>query len=448
MPLLRLSDSELFRADSLSWIMAGLILFVVAHVTSYSRRYLAGDRNFRRQRRDVLLLAAGVLVMVFADHLLVFLAGWITSNLLLVTLMIHKSQWNAARNAGLLAFRTFGMGFFFLAGGFWLLAESADTASIHGITTVTDRPPMVFIGLVLVALAAMIQSASWPFHRWLMSSLNSPTPVSALMHAGLVNGGGFLLVRFAPLYLAQPTLLHGLFVAGLITAVVGTFWKLLQPNVKRMLACSTMGQMGFMLMQCGMGLFAPAVSHLCWHGVFKAYLFLNTGSVVQEKRRTVSAGPTTPLRLALTCVAGAMGSVAFTMVSGIGFNMTDTRCVMIGLAFMTAFQLASGSLQKPFNGFSLIAVPFLGMGAGALYGLSIRLVETAIGSIEGTHPQPIDAVYVAGLAVIVLVWIAMNLNVAVRLQSVTAWKRFYIAALNGSQPHPQTVTATRTSYQY
>lgn len=450
MPLFRFSDSGFFRADSLSWVMAGLIVFVVANVAAYSRRYMAGDRNFGQQRRDVLLLGASVLVMVFSDHLLVLLASWTISNLLLVRLMIHKSQWNAARIAGHLALKTFSLGFLLLAGGFWLLADSVGSASVHGITSATDSPsPMVFLGLLLVALAAMTQSAAWPFHRWLMSSLNSPTPVSALMHAGVVNGGGFLIVRFAPLYSTQPILLHGLFVAGLITAVVGTFWKLLQPNVKRMLACSTMGQMGFMLMQCGMGLFAPAVSHLCWHGLFKAYLFLSTASVVQEKRRAVSASPITPMRLLIIiCLAGVMGSVGFTLASGIRFNLTDTGCFLSGLAFMAAAQLARGLLERPLTGFSVIATPFVGLGAGVLYGINIRLVETALSAMPHTLPQKLDALYVAGLAVIFLVWIAMNLNLAVKLHSIKAWKQLYIAGLNGSQPHPQTVTATRTAYKY
>jgi NAD(P)H-quinone oxidoreductase subunit 5 len=447
MPLFRFHDSGLFRPDSLSWVMAGLILFVIVNVIAYSNRYLAGDRNQRQHRGYVLLLAASILAMVFADHLLLLLAAWGASNLLLVRLMIHKGSWNAARNAGLLALKTFGLGFVVLGVGFFLLAESAGTASISGIIqTAGATTTSGFAGLLLVAIAAMTQSAAWPFHRWLISSLNSPTPVSALMHAGLVNGGGFLLVRFAPLYATHSMLLHGLFIAGLITAVVGTFWKLLQTDIKRMLACSTMGQMGFMLMQCGMGLFAPAISHLCWHGLFKAYLFLSAGSVVQEKRNAQTNG-LSPVQVLIAGLVGVSGALAFALTSGTHLSFADTGCLMIALAFMAASQLAVGLLDKPLTVLRLFSTFLIGLGAGGLYGLSIRLVETALASLHATQPQPMDAMYFAGLAVIFLVWIAMILNLPARLQSLSSWKRLYMAALNASQPHPQTVTATRTAYQ-
>lgn len=448
MPLFHFPDLCLFHCDGLSWVMAGLIVFVITNVTAFSSRYLDGNRNQSSHRWCVLLLGACVLVMVFADHLLLLLAAYVASNLLLVRLMIHKGQWIAARNAGLLTLKTFGVGFMFVGAGFWLLADDAKTASIQGINSMTDTSPTTaFVGLLLVGVAAMIQSAAWPFHRWLTSSLNSPTPVSALMHAGLVNGGGFLLVRFAPLYAKQTILLHGLFVAGLITAVVGTFWKLLQPDIKRMLACSTMGQMGFMLMQCGMGLFAPAVSHLCWHGLFKAYLFLGAGSVVQEKRSRASAYDLSPVRFPIACLAGVSGALGFVLISGIDFRLADTSCAMIGLAFMSASQLAVGLLEKSPTIVRILGIALVGLGAGGLYGFSIRIVDIALASLHVAQPQPMDAIYSAGFAVIFLVWIAMILNLPVRLQSLTAWKRLYVTALNASQPHPQTITANRSAYQ-
>lgn len=447
MALFRFDNSGLFRPDSLSWVMAGLILFVIVNVGAFSNRYLAGDRNQRQHRGFALLLGTSVIAMVFADHLLLLFAAWVASNLLLVRLMIHKDQWLAARNSGLLALKTFVFGFLFLGMGFWLLAESAHTASISSIVKATSEPtPMQVAALLLITITALSQSAAWPFHRWLTSSLNSPTPVSALMHAGLVNGGGFLLVRFAPLYATQPVLLHGLFLAGLLTAVVGTFWKLIQTDVKRMLACSTMGQMGFMLMQCGMGLFAPAISHLCWHGLFKAYLFLSAGSVVHEKR-TSFATALSPGRILFACLAGLCGAFTFALASGASLGVADTSSLMIALAFMAAMQLAVGLLGKPLTAPRVLSTFMVGAAAGGLYGLSIRVIETVLSSLNAVKPQPMDAMYFAGFALIFLVWTAMILNLPARLQSRTSWKRLYMAALNASQPHPQTVTASRTAYQ-
>ncbi|MFO0936334.1 MAG: proton-conducting transporter membrane subunit [Gemmataceae bacterium] len=447
MDLFRSDGEALFRADSLSWVMMGLILFVVINVFSFSNRYLAGDKHHLRHRLSILLLAIAVIAMVFANHLLLLLACWAISNLLLISLMIHKSEWRAARNSGLLALKTLGFGVLLIGLGFALLAETVRTASISQIVPIVNEPSTTqTVALVLIAIGAMTQSAIWPFHRWLTSSLNSPTPVSALMHAGLVNGGGFLLVRFAPLYATQSLLLHGLFVAGLITAMVGTFWKLLQTDVKRMLACSTMGQMGFMLMQLGMGLFVPAISHLCWHGLFKAYLFLNVGSVVKEKNNRQEI-VLSPLRYLFAGLAGLGGALTFALASGTSLRFGDTSSLMLPLAFMASTQLSMGLLSQRITVIHVIGSILIGAAASGLYGLNLRLIETALHSLPGNEPQPMDAWYIAGIGAIVLVWLVMILNLPARIQTHRLWKKLYMTALNASQPHPQTITASRTDYR-
>lgn len=445
--MLNFTLAGLFRPDRLSWVMATLIVFVAANVLAFSRRYLAGDRQRRLHLVLVFLLAASVLAMAFADHLLALLVAWAVSNLLLVRLMMHKLEWAAARNSGLLALKTFGFGFSMLSAGFWLLADACGSLQIQTIIE-TSQPlsTQARIGLVLVAIAAMTQSAAWPFHRWLLSSLNSPTPVSALMHAGLVNGGGFLLVRFAPLYLEEPGILHLIFVVGLVTAVNGTFWKLIQTDVKRMLACSTMGQMGFMLMQCGMGLFAPAVSHLCWHGLFKAYSFLNAASVIREERVCPQQAGLSPSRFLLACIAGLFGGWAFTQVSGIAFSAENTDFLMAGVAFMASAQVGARFLEGPGRAGKSLILPLIGLISGGLYGISVLLIDLILEPLHVNRPQPLDGVYLTGFAILTLIWVAMNLNLAGRVQSTAIWKRLYVMALNASQPHPATVTSNRNSY--
>lgn len=445
---LRLDLASVFRADPLSWTMAALIAVVIVTVSGYSRRYMAGDRNRSGYGRTLLLLGMSILVMVFADSLWVMLASWGVSNLLLVRLMVHKQEWRAARNAGLLALKTFSGGFGMLALAFCLLSRSAHTSSIAAILAHSKEISghQTSLALMLIILAAMTQSAIWPFHRWLISSLNSPTPVSALMHAGLVNGGGFLLVRFAPLYLARPDFLHLLFMAGLVTAVLGTTWKLLQTDIKRMLACSTMGQMGFMVIQCGMGLFAPAVSHLCWHGLFKAYLFLSAGSVVQEKRRENPFRGITLASFGVSCLFGVIGAYTFAQTSSSAFHAGDTSIVLLGLAFMAATQLSCkilDSVRGPGRALFSLVVSIV---TGALYGISLRLVEHVLAPLGLLRPQPLDVFYLSGLIVMTLIWLSMNMNIAVRLQNTAFWKRLYMAGLNGGQPHPSTITERRSAY--
>jgi NAD(P)H-quinone oxidoreductase subunit 5 len=447
-PGLRLFSDSLFRVDPLSWTMAALITFVIVTVLGYSRRYMAGDSNYARYRLAATALGLSVLVMVLADNLWVMLTGWGLSNLLLVRLMVHKPKWQAARNAGLLALRNFSVGFAMFAVAICLLSSEAHSPSLTIILAHHQELGgyRVNLALLLVALTAMTQSALWPFHRWLLSSLNSPTPVSALMHAGLVNGGGFLLVRFAPLYLTRPGFLYALFVMGLVTAVVGTYYKLLQTDIKRMLACSTMGQMGFMVMQCGMGLFAPAVSHLCWHGLFKAYLFLSAGSVVEEKRRKHPFSDISLFAFTIACVFGFAGAYTFALTSGNALRPSDTSIVLIGLAFMAATQLSCGILDGnslPGKALLSLAVSVL---TGLMYGSSLRLVEHILAPMGLLRPQPLNGIYLAGFAAMTLIWLAMNMNIMIRLQNTSLWKRLYMAGLNGAQPHPSTITVNRTTY--
>ena len=435
------------QADALSWIMATLILFVSGIVHHFSLRYLAGDRQYHRYFVQLSLLTSAALLMVLADHILLLLVGWGISNLLLVRLMIHKSNWKAAYQSGILALRTFVFGFLLLGLALGLLANAAGSFSLHTIL-LTAPGSSSTIALLLLALAAMTQSALLPFHKWLLSSLNSPTPVSALMHAGLVNGGGFLLARFAPLYLPHTTLLHFLFAAGFVTAVVGTLWKLLQSDIKRMLACSTMSQMGFMVMQCGLGLFPAAVAHLCWHGLFKAFLFLSAGSTVHENRQPIQSRTTTPLLLALASLGGLAGAYGFARASGKPFIAPDTTAFLIGFAFMAGTQIAQTVLSRGKLAVRLIPAIGAALLAGLLYGVSVHSIESLLTGLAMSTPQPLTSLHGVAFGLILLTWLGVTLKPLFTFQTTRIWHWLYVSALNASQPAPDTTTPVRTAYQY
>ena len=114
---------------------------------------------------------------------------------------------------------------------------------------------------LLLFMGAMGKSAQFLLHTWLPYTMSGPTPVSALMHAGIVNAGGFLINRFAPLFLHTDSVLHWVFIVGLVTAVIGSVLMLAQNDIKKALGYSTMGQMGFMIMECGVGAFSLAIYH-------------------------------------------------------------------------------------------------------------------------------------------------------------------------------------------
>jgi len=136
----------------------------------------------------------------------------------------------------------------------------------------------------LIVLSAIIKSAGFPFHIWLPFTLEGPTPISALMHAGIVNAGAFLTNRFAPIFLQGDSALYLMLIIGFITAIIGSSSMLMQNDIKKALAYSTVGQMGYMMLEVGSGAFALAIYHMMVHGIFKASLFLGSGSIINEAR--------------------------------------------------------------------------------------------------------------------------------------------------------------------
>ncbi len=438
---------SLFQMDSLAKTMIALVTFISLCVGSFAYRYMKGDRLYRGFFTQLTLLICAVAVMVSADNLLLLLGSWCISNLLLVRLMIHKSGWKAAKSAGALAAKNYCIGVVSIAMAFVLLYHASGETSIAALVHQPSSSPLILPALMLLLIGAMTQSAIWPFHSWLTSSLNSPTPVSAIMHAGLVNGGGFLLVRFAPLYLEHAGLLTTIFVIGLVTALIGTLWKLIQSDVKRMLACSTMGQMGFMFLQCGLGLFPAAVAHLVWHGMFKAYLFLASGGAAQERRFDLGYPPK-PAIFFWALICGAVGSFAFSCASGKSWLVGDTTQVLMVVAFLAASQFALPVLREK----TLQSLPlalFATAAAGLAYGGSVHLITWAVEPMHLAHPQPLNGFHIIGMIALVLAWLSiLFIRNPQKRDDVPVWMmKSYVVALNASQPHPATVTTHRYHYQ-
>jgi NAD(P)H-quinone oxidoreductase subunit 5 len=431
-----------FKADGLSLLMSTLILFVSFIVHQFSRRYMAGDRNYRPYFLKLTLLTSSAITMVFADNLLLLWMAWSCSNLLLVSLMTHKGEWTAAKHSGALALKTLCSGSLALLVSFFLMYQATGSTSITDINAQATQIPLLFLTSILsfLVLGALTQSAQWPFHRWLTSSLNAPTPVSALMHAGLV--------RFAPLLLTKGYLLLALFLIGALTAILGTLWKLLQSDMKRMLANSTMAQMGFMMMQCGLGLFPAAVAHLCWHGLFKAYLFLNAGSALKAKKEKTGSPNRSFLVFALSCLIGLAGALSFALVSEKSLFTLQPTTFLVGFAYISGTQLAYSLLRNEVLYKRLLPAFILVSLVGVFYGESIHLIESFFPTYSAQALPNLNLIHLLVLAVFLVLWLGMNLKSALGLQRTKVWSQLYVSALNGSQPHPKTITASRNTYQY
>ncbi len=440
--------SGYFYIDALAVTMMLLVGFVGLSVALFSRNYLRGDSRYESFFITLLSLILAVFLLVCADNIFVFFLSWAAGNLLLAKLMVHKPGWKAARFSGVLALKNFLIGNMAIMIALIILFSATGETSIHELIEIRyDRTTLFFV-LAFLSIGALTQSALWPFHRWLTSSLNSPTPVSAIMHAGLVNGGGFLLARFSPLYFQMPKALTVLFIAGFISAILGTLWKLMQSDVKRMLACSTMSQMGFMVLQCGLGLFPAAIAHLCWHGLFKSYLFLTSGSAAQEKRLDLGYPPRIgSFFLALIC--GSIGAYTFILASHKNLFAGDTTLFLIGIAYLTASQLALSMLDQLKLKNIVVAVLVTAF-LGALYGLSVHSIEVVLSPLNLMKPQPLAPIHILAFIVFFALWASLLFGKMFlgSKKIPTVALQLYVMALNASQPHPKTITAHRNNYHY
>jgi NADH-quinone oxidoreductase subunit L len=240
------------------------------------------------------LMTATLLVMVAAGDLLTLLIAWHLVGVLLYFLLGHNTQDATALRYAFWTKITYRIGDLPLIIAAVLLYQAYGTWSLSAIFEQISQAPNTHqvLGLplaemiaALIALAAFARSAQFLLHTWLPYTMSGPTPVSALMHAGIVNAGGFLINRFAPVFVHSSGVLHWVFIVGLFTAVIGSVLMLTQNDIKKSLGYSTMGQMGFMIMECGIGAFSLAIFHLIAHGLFKGTLFLGAGGVINAARK-------------------------------------------------------------------------------------------------------------------------------------------------------------------
>ena len=250
----------------------------------------------------------------------------------------------AARKA-LIVTRMGDLALIFALGLLYAAYGTADIGEILAAAKVGQGGGLAVGGGAMLALAAVLKSAQFPLHGWLTEVMEAPTPVSALLHAGVINAGGFLLVRFADVMLLAPGILAALVILGGFTALFGSLVMLTQPAVKTSLAWSTVAQMGFMTLQCGLGLFPLALLHIVAHSLYKAHSFLASGGAVERIAAIRRPGPVA------TPGAGAVGraflvGLALYCLIGLAFGLTHKSPQIIALGailiFGVAYMLAQG----------------------------------------------------------------------------------------------------------
>jgi NADH-quinone oxidoreductase subunit L len=281
--------------DRLAALMMVLVTGVGTIIYAYSVRSMYQDPY---ERRFLALVAFKITVMVYlvsTSNLLMMLVCWQFRGFLLALLTHNHTHPQTLQGA----FRTFTLlriGDVAFLAGVILAQQVYGTLDIPLLLERAVAMPVILEPVagwrisaatavtLLLLVGGMTKSAQFPLHIWLTRQLYAPTPVTALLHAGTINAVGFVVNRLAALHGLSPTTLHVAFAVGLVTMLVGASMMLVQSDIKRTLGFSTVGQMGYMLMECGLGAFSLAVFHLVAHGLFKATLFLSCGSLINQAR--------------------------------------------------------------------------------------------------------------------------------------------------------------------
>jgi len=336
------------RVDAVSMTMLVLVAFVGWIVTRYSATYLDGETRQGAFTGWISAALAAVMLLVLSGNLVQLVAAWVATGVALNRLLLFYPGRRAAIRAARKKFWVARLGDALLAFAavlLWTAYGTGDIASILAAAEAGTTPTLALWAAVFIGLAALLKSAQFPAHGWLVEVMETPTPVSALLHAGIINAGGFLVIRFADLMLAAPGVLALLVIVGGFSALFASVVMLTQPSVKTSLAWSTIAQMGFMMMQCGFALFPLALLHIAAHSLYKAHAFLNAGTAIQRISEYRRPGPVAVPDGAAVGRA-FLGAIAIYLAVGLVFGVHEKspQAMALGaiLIFGVAYLLAQG----------------------------------------------------------------------------------------------------------
>ena len=337
------------RLDALSVTMALLVSFVGWVVVRYSRSYIDGEAREGRFHGLMFATLAAVLTLVQAGSLAVLVLAFVGVGLTLRQLLLFYSERAEAQRAAAKFTLVWGAGdaaLILAALMLWVGFGTADIAALSRAAS-GDLPLLAHIATALLVLAAALKTAAFPLHGWLTEVMEAPTPVSALLHAGIINGGGFLLIRLADVVQANSGAMAALVMLGGLTALFGATVMLTQSAVKTALAWSTVAQMGFMLLQCGMGLWPLAVLHIVAHSLYKAHAFLGSGGAVKAVAEMHRPGPVAVPGIVSVARAFVLALALFAVVAtgfGLIAGAKPAQALALGaiLIFGVAYLVAQG----------------------------------------------------------------------------------------------------------
>ncbi|HEU0033303.1 MAG TPA: NADH-quinone oxidoreductase subunit L [Kofleriaceae bacterium] len=364
--------NDVVQLDIVSGAMFVLVSTLAVVVVRYSRTYLAGQPGLDRYARYLLLTVASVTVLVTSNHLAVLVLAWFATDVGLHQLLTF---YRTRRQAVIVAHKKFLLSRVADAcfvSSLVLMGSDVGTLRIDVVNAFAqsngELTPALHAATILLVFGVLLKSAQLPFHGWMLQVMEAPTPVSALLHAGVVNIGGFVMIRLAPL-MAHAAIAQSILIGvGLFTTIAASLVMTSRAAIKGFLAWSTIGQMGFMLVQCGLGAWHLALMHLLAHSLYKAHTFLSSGSVVQQWRAShlVHSAKAKLWHLVagavVVCLAVAPFYLASALPTGHMSSTIGPLAFVLGLSFAPMIGRAIAAGPRPFLLASLFAV-----GASASY---------------------------------------------------------------------------------
>ena len=402
---------------------AVLVQLLGTVIAVFSSRYLEGEHRQRRYMAALAGVLASVHLLLLADHWAVLIVAWAVVGVALQHLLCFYPDRPFAMLAAYKKRIADRIADALLMGAAALAWSQVGSGSLSDLATHIGREGMstaLQLSAVGLVLAVILRTALLPVHGWLIQVMEAPTPVSALLHAGVVNLGGFVLIRFAPL-LEQSTAARSLLMAfGLGSAVLAGLVMLTRISIKVRLAWSTVAQMGFMVLECGLGLYTLAALHLIGHSLYKAHAFLSASTVVRETRLQFMRETTAPAPLSLLLAPIlAVGMVSWIQVSVAAAAWPWWWSAVMGLAWAPLLWLSAqrtGAREVVLHGLSGLLM-IAGLTLPALLAHTLPL------GIQDLPHQTLGLITLLGMGALYLCLVILQLSP----QSLRAWRRWSYA---------------------
>jgi NAD(P)H-quinone oxidoreductase subunit 5 len=344
------------RLDSISILMFSMIAIIGLIVVRYSLNYLDGDDRQGAFIGRLAATIASVQLFVLSGNLGILFLSWVLTSMSLHRLLIFYKERPGAIVAARKKFIVARLGDACLLAVVLLLYNQFETGNLEVIFTelknaiaIGQTPEGIELAAVLLAAAALLKSAQFPLHGWLIEVMETPTPVSALLHAGLLNAGPFLIIRMAYVMEVSTYASAVLIVLGGFTALFASVVFLTQTSVKTALAYSSIAHMGFSLMTCGFGAYAASMLHLVAHSFYKAHAFLSSGSVIDTIRSskvTAAKRIGSPVRIGLGILLGMGLYTSFAILWGIDLVKEGSLLVIGAIIALGLSRLFTSALDS------------------------------------------------------------------------------------------------------